>query len=810
LDILIKSSNIFAIIIDITFGGDMQIKQRNLFIISITGLFAFNIATIWDIPYLRQILGFIVLSFFPGLIILHCLRIDSISKCKAVVYSLGLSLFSVMGIGLITNMILPIFGYKHPFSLPILLPILNVFLFLLVIISFIRNIEEEFAPKPFCREGMPPSRSLPPVAISERKSLHPSCSGYSLDGRNLGDACSDQGVRKVHRSFGDVLGYNREYTIRGSLGSSKIPMILSILIILTSILGPYFVNTYQSNTLQIVFVFTVIFSIAILVLCRERIDQNFFPVVILSISSGLVMHSTLLSSYLRGADVHLEYNLFTSIINKGYWQMDVNFHNLTSVLSITTLAPVYSTILNVDGIVLFKVIYPLLFSFVPLILYLAYEEYIGKLPALLSSFIFSSFPIFYTELTALARQEIAEIFFALLILVLLEKRLSRPLKHLLYIVFCIGLIFSHYGLAYIYMVMIGLTLIFSYIINQILKSRNFPGGTDNVSNNTINIYTSLIYVICCTLWYTSVSNSGTFRGIISIGYDIKEVILEEFFTLSSDNEYVSMALGSAHHVSNNYLIATVLFDVMQLFIVIGVIKTILSIIIENKSLFKSKIEYVAFAMSSLLLLAISVAVPAFSNQLNLTRMYHIFFFALCPFVIIGGLHVADIIHKNIFKQNENNKTIYLIASFTLGLFIFQSGIVFELTNDKPLCYTVSPDNFLFEFLYDQDFSAFIWLESAQVDDKKTYGDFGFISYYFPELDRYYHYHSIREYLSNESQTKGEPNLLYVRKGNTISQKMCLDNYKYNPIGITDVYYKHPLSTIYSSGPSKLYQTSTVE
>jgi hypothetical protein len=61
----------------------------------------------------------------------------------------------------------------------------------------------EGIPKCLCRKGGTPSRTLPHMAIANRKPFHSLCPGYRSEERNFGGACSDKGVQNIHRSFWD-------------------------------------------------------------------------------------------------------------------------------------------------------------------------------------------------------------------------------------------------------------------------------------------------------------------------------------------------------------------------------------------------------------------------------------------------------------------------------------------------------------------------------------------------------------------------------------------------------------------------------
>jgi uncharacterized membrane protein len=82
--------------------------------------------------------------------------------------------------------------------------------------------------------------------------------------------------------------------------------------------------------------------------------------------------------------------------------------------------------MNVDGEILFKLLYPLIFSIIPVALFRLYQTQIGKSNALISTFFFISSPlVFYgTEFLSLNRQIVAELFMVLSIYVLLDKEIS--------------------------------------------------------------------------------------------------------------------------------------------------------------------------------------------------------------------------------------------------------------------------------------------------------------------------------------------------------------------------------------------------
>src|SRR4030043_136102 len=75
-----------------------------------------NIACLLDIPVLRQISGFVFLTFIPGFLILLVLRLNRLGLLEKIVLSVGLSIAFAMFFGLAENILLLAIGFTRPLS----------------------------------------------------------------------------------------------------------------------------------------------------------------------------------------------------------------------------------------------------------------------------------------------------------------------------------------------------------------------------------------------------------------------------------------------------------------------------------------------------------------------------------------------------------------------------------------------------------------------------------------------------------------------------------------------------------------------
>ncbi len=100
------------------------------------------------------------------------------------------------------------------------------------------------------------------------------------------------------------------------------------------------------------------------------------------IAITLLFQYSLISNYVQGADIKVEYYVSTLTQSSGFWNSTASFTNLVygrfyNMLSITVLPTIYSNILNMDITWVFKIVYPLIFALVPLALYLLWRGKFG-------------------------------------------------------------------------------------------------------------------------------------------------------------------------------------------------------------------------------------------------------------------------------------------------------------------------------------------------------------------------------------------------------------------------------------------------
>ena len=92
-----------------------------------------------QIPIIRPLIGFIYLTFVPGILILRIIRLHKISNIETLLYTVGLSLATLMFTGFFMNMTYPSFGISEPISLTPLIITISAVVLVLCILCYVRD-----------------------------------------------------------------------------------------------------------------------------------------------------------------------------------------------------------------------------------------------------------------------------------------------------------------------------------------------------------------------------------------------------------------------------------------------------------------------------------------------------------------------------------------------------------------------------------------------------------------------------------------------------------------------------------------------
>ena len=728
---------------------------------SVIGLDAIGL----QIPILRQIIGFIYLTFVPGVLILRILKLHKLDNVETLLYSIGLSIAILMFTGLFMNTVYPLFGISGPISIVAVIITISILVVFLCVLSYVRD--KDFSNSRY---------------VDTKEVLSP-------------------------------------------------PALFLCLIPFLAILGTYLVNFHHNNIL-LMFLIIVIALIVILIAFDKFIPKNLYPLAVFIIAISLLYHRSLISMYLWGSDIHIEYYISNLVIANSLWDSTIP-SIVNTMLSIVMLAPIFSNICGMTLTWVFKIIYPLLFSLVPLGLYHVFQKQTDEKIAFLSCFFFVSLFIFYGEMLTLARQQIAELFLVLLILPMIDKDMNKTKRSFLFIVFGISLAVSHYGLSYIYLfclisAWLILVLTDSPAIQKLkddffakfsrYNSEKLSGNpvSTNVENRTISSTFVLLIIIFTLTWYVYVSASSAFNAIVHIGDHIASSVFTDFL----NPEVVQGAeLMTQKTVSPLHSVAKYLHHTTQFFIVVGFI----TLMLKRRDM-KFEKEYEGLSLMSIVILFAALVVPYFASSLNTSRLYQITVIFLAPFCVVGGITVFKVFNKVVrafWPDQRVRSSLKVLSVFFVIFLLFNSGLVYTVAKDHPGSISISQEEikkygdtedkvmFYHNYIIDQDFFGAKWFSKNAIDNRKIYSDVVTVNFLISYGGTGFKEHYLLSNTTKDIKTgaylfMGYANVIYGKCVSATFEK-SKPSFIYNITEIEGLIKKN--SKIYSNGGCNIYVNS---
>jgi uncharacterized membrane protein len=402
-----------------------------------------------------------------------------------------------------------------------------------------------------------------------------------------------------------------------------------------------------------------------------------------------------------GTDIYTEYQYYSIAAAQGFWNYAIP-NSVNACLSIVILGPAYSQIMDISGIWLFKAIYPLLFSLVPVIIFRFLRIQIGGLRSFLAVFLFMAMPTFSLEMIGLCRQQIAELFLALFILLLVDRRIKAGPKLAMLIMFSVSIAVSHYSVGFISLIYAALlpllvllfkTRIFRTMWSWITKKwGGLPETINEPGSGAVSLWIIgipvIIYYVAAFLWYWLVA-SGVNLSMLSYLWISQSGSATHMFAGAPQDPFVRAALGY------DFVSASIpgkLFRILQYLTQLFIIAGFIRLLIAPKGL-RFRVEYIALSLTSVALLAACVLLPNFAAALNTTRWYHIVLITLAPFFVLGAEYCWMGVDAALNKSRKsttlarscdyNPAALKLVtAAVLVPYFLFTSGLIYEIVHDQ--------------------------------------------------------------------------------------------------------------------------------
>jgi uncharacterized membrane protein len=678
------------------------------------------VSVIFNIVILRQVIGFLYFTFVPGYLIVKLLKFR-FGTLETLIFSVGFSVAFLMLVGLFLNELGFMAGILQPLSTVPLLITLNMTVLVIAVLTYFK--------------------SEPPALFDEF-----------------------------------------------SLGSVKwaFPLMLPLGF---SVVGTMLVNVYSDNRVLLVMILAVSLITAVLML-KNKFPSKIYAFVIFIIGISLLYHSSLISRYLCsfGSDIAPEYYTFKYTQMNGRWSSTPPSYwgsglgRLNNMLSITVLPTIYCNLLNLDSTWVFKLVFPLIFAFVPLCLYCLWREGFGDKYAFFSAFFFMATFTFYTELLGLNRQMIGELFLVLLFFVLLNKNMGRFQRIFSFTIFSFGLVVSHYALAEIFLFFI----VFAGLCLLIFKRRS------NLTASMAALFFAIMFA-----WYIYTSNASVFESFLEFADNVYRQ-LGDFFNLESRGETVLRGLGLEPPPTIWNAISRVFAYITEFLIVVGFV----GLLLKRRKADGDWGSFVLISEAMGFLIAI-IVVPGLASTMGMMRFYHVLLFLLAPLCVLGG----EFLVKLISRKERNYLVSVLLLAVLVPYFLFQSGFVYEVVKAESWsislsAYRMSGYKLYYRSGYTDGWSVFSarWLfENMKISRLQVFADWA--SFENPLRIYGLVYGGYIYPLSNVTIISGH-GIVYLNSLNTIQGTVVTGAHLCNS---SELSFLKGMNFVYTNGGSELYK-----
>lgn len=628
------------------------------------------------LPLARGVVGVGYLLFVPGILVLRVLRVHQLGSARTTLFAVGLSIATIMGIGLFINVLYPVLGIEQPLTL------------------------------------------VPVVGTVSAATAILAAASYWRD-----------------RDFADDATIDWQRVLSPSV-------LFLCLLPFIAIFATYAMNVYSSN-IGLLGLLVIIAATAFWICASTSFPKEFYPLAVFTIALAMLYFASLISSSVWGWDIQKELYHANLVLTNGAWNASLQ-GSTNAVTSVTLLAPILSLTSGVTVTWLFKIVYPLAFALVPLGLFVTFQSQTNDKIAFLGAFFISSLFTFFGEMPALARQEIAELFLVLLLILTIDTYRSAVEKRRVYALFAVfagSLVVSHYALAIIYLAYISIAWLLLFLVDNPALGRlrrsaqNRQAEWPTKPHRMLTLVFVLAFAAFTVGWYLSIGSAasasidtvvgqllrtiapGTIAIAIGVGAVVYVSVLALVYSLAARRlrktgtwpwlyaaaPFVLLAVlsGWGTYISSAWLNDVLQVGTLSLLHEFGLALYLLSVLMIVVGLgalalrrlrWRFDAEYIALALASFAVLTTATMIPRLAFSINTTRLFHVSTLVLAPFCVTGGLLVAQSVVNVVLRRRETARAalaVKLVAAFFVTLFLFSSGFVYEVTHQGSTSFVLN-------------------------------------------------------------------------------------------------------------------------
>ena len=491
--------------------------------------------------------------------------------------------------------------------------------------------------------------------------------------------------------------------------------------------GALRLNNGASNILTLI-MFALIAAVFVFLIIKTSL-ANYYPFALVMFALAILFSISLRGWGITGHDIQHEFNVFQLTMRDSFWNIEGLRDTYNACLSITILPTMLAKVTGIYDPYIYKIVFQLIFAVAVIPVYSIAKRFGGATFALLAGFLFVSFPTFLNDMPMLNRQEIAFLFFGMLLLLMMLNVERRQLFVLTGFVF-LGLTLSHYSTTYVTLGLLIIAWFLSKILVRLMKKEDRKGQLRTLP--ILNLPLIIIACIFVMLWNGVVTQtagglgttvSKTFSSLLSgqwsqasevqyilsgKPFDIQDV-LENYAkpyikggvkveAIDEQKLPVSSSLEAINNIvpieNINSGIRNGISRLFQILLVLGFI--VLSFDLLRKPSSRYSLFILSVCGSGVALLILITVLPQLSVEYGLLRMFQQLL-TMLSILILGAILW---IFSRFIKQNQT--TYIFAAGFISLIFLHMSGFIPQLTGGAAPQLALNNNGFQYDAYYSTD------------------------------------------------------------------------------------------------------------
>jgi uncharacterized membrane protein len=232
------------------------------------------------------------------------------------------------------------------------------------------------------------------------------------------------------------------------------PMILP----LVSAVGALRLNSGHGAGVAVIALSVCVAVVIAALIFSSWLDETLVAVILYAAELATMWSFSLRGNLVYGFDIASEYYDLHRTVLTGVWHTAHSTDAYGAMLSVTVMPAELHFLSGVPDLLVFKVVYPAISALLPVAVFGLARRILSRRWAFAAGALIIMQATFTQEFPAIARQEIALVLFAAVVMAMLDIRVPRRSQWALVAVLALAMVLSHYSTTYLAIILFGLML----------------------------------------------------------------------------------------------------------------------------------------------------------------------------------------------------------------------------------------------------------------------------------------------------------------------------------------------------------------